>query len=170
MSSPPSTIIFTDPRYRNGVLVNESALLDEWLSVRYPGVKSMGRLRLGPTSASVQGVTLTAEQSAMLSVLNWYADGIVLAPAEQLIIEAKVVAKPSAIGEVLFYRRLLAQTPELKQVAHLTFQPVVLFAEDDESVSDFARSFGVRVEIYTPPWIADYLSRVQFRGRQSRQG
>jgi hypothetical protein len=169
MSSAPGTLIYTDPRYRNGVLVNESALLDEWLSLRYPHVKSLGRLRLGPTRASVQNVTLTAEQVAMLSVLNWYADAIVLSPSEQLIIEAKVEAKPRAVGEVLFYQRLLQHTPELKALGQIVLQPVVLFAEDDESVADFARSLGVRVEIYTPPWIVTYLTRVQFRGRGARQ-
>jgi hypothetical protein len=169
MSVDSPIMIFTDPRYRGGVLVNESALLDEWLAVRYPNVRSLGRVRLGPTRAAVQGVELTPDLQAMLSVLNWYADGIVLAQNENLIIEAKVQAKPSAIGEVLFYQRLIAHTPQLQQIGNLTFQPVVLFAENDESVTDFARSLGVRVEIFTPPWIVDYLSRVQFRGRGTRQ-
>lgn len=150
MSSPPGVLIYTDPRYRAGVLVNESALMDEWISRRYPGVKSVGRIRLGPTSAAVQGVTLTPAQSAMLSVLNWYPDALILAPGEQLIVEAKVIAKPSAIGECLFYARLLYATPELQAFMPLNVQPCVLFAEDDPAVRDFAQSLGVRVEIYTP--------------------
>ncbi len=168
MAGAPGTIIYMDPRYRGGVLVNESALMDEWLSLRYPGVKPLGRLRLGPTSASVLNVQLTPEQQAMLSVLNWYADAIVLSPAEQLVVECKVVAKPSAIGEVLFYQRLLYRTPALREVLQVVFQPVVLFAEEDRDVSDFARSLGVRVEIYTPPWIVNYIATRQFRGRSAR--
>lgn len=165
MSSQPPTLIYTDPRYRNGHLVNESLLLDEWLRARYPTAHFAGRLRLGPTAAVVAGVDLNPAQQAMLSSLNWYADAIVLAPNENLIVEAKVVAKPAAIGEILFYQRLLMATPDLTQYLGVRFQPVVLFAEDDRSVADFARSLGIRVEIYTPPWIVDYISSVQFRGR-----
>jgi hypothetical protein len=165
MSSSPGIVIYTDPRYRNGVLVNESALLDEWLSRRYPNIRPVGRIRLGPTRAAVVGVELTPQQQAMLSVLNWYPDALVLAPGEQLIVEAKVVAKPRAIGEVLFYQRLLYATPELQPYMPLNVQPVVLFAEDDPAVRDFAQSLGVRVEIYTPPWIVSYMNTVQFRKR-----
>jgi hypothetical protein len=168
MSPPPPIIIYTDPRYRNGQLVNESALMQEWLSRRYPGVPSLGRLRLGPTRATVPGVDLSPELAAMLSVSNWYADAIILAPHEQLIVECKVAPKPGAIGEVLFYQRLLSATPGLDSYLNTYFQPVVLFAEDDSSVSSFATSLGVRVEIYTPQWIVSYLSRVQFRGRAAR--
>jgi len=144
--------------------------MDEWLSRRYPGVRSLGRLRLGPTSATVNGVSLTPAEQAMLSVLNWYADAIVLSPFEQLIVECKVVAKPSAVGEVLFYRQLLYATPAIQALLPLTVQPVVLFGEDDPVVGSFARSLGVRVEIYTPQWLPDYLARVQFRGRGTRTG
>jgi hypothetical protein len=165
MAALPNTLIYTDPRYRNGTLVNESALLAEWLSIKYPGVGSLGRLRLGPTSAYVIGRDIPPNLAAMLSVENWYADAIVLAPGEQLVIEAKVQAKPAAIAEVLFYQRLLSRTPELQAYLQMVFQPVVLFAEADDDVSDFARSLGVRVEVYTPPWIVDYLLRVQFRPR-----
>ena len=168
MSLPGPVLIYTDPRYRNGQLVAESQLLSEWLALRYPGVHSLGRLRLGPTAAVVSGVDLTPAQQAMLSVLNWYADAVILAPGEQLVVEAKVAAKPAAVGEVLFYMRLLSQTPELIGRLGVRFQPVVLFGEDDRAVGDFARSMGVRVEIHVPAWLPAYLMRVQFRGRGPR--
>jgi len=162
---PPTTIIYTDPRYRGGKLVNESALLDEWLSRRYPAVPSLGRIRLGPTSATVRGVTLPPNLASMLQVLNWYPDAIVIAPGEQLVIEAKVTAKPAAIGEVLFYQHLIYRTAALTPYIQTVFQPVVLFAEDDPDVAAFARGLGVRVEIYTPAWIVSYMQTVQYKPR-----
>jgi len=165
MPGARNVIIYTDPRYRGGQLVKESLLLDEWLSLRYPGVTSLGRMRLGPTAATVRGVTLPPPYEAMLQVLNWYADAIVIAPAEQLVVEAKVIAKPDAIGQVLFYQRLISRTAELTAYLQVVFQPVVLFAEEDLEVSAFARSLGVRVEIYTPPWIASYVATVQYKPR-----
>lgn len=143
-------------------------LLHEWVSLHYPNALVMYQLRLGPTNRSLVNVEVTPALERMLRVANWYADAVILDQGEGLMVEAKVEPNPSAIGQALFYLRLYWQTPELAGYAHLPFTPLVLFAENDPAVTDFARSLGVRVEIYTPPWIAQYLEQVQFRGRGSR--
>jgi hypothetical protein len=102
---------------------------------------------------------------AALRVSNWYADGVLELPQEVLIIEAKVKPIPGAVGQVKFYLRQGLRTPELQRIISKPFVPMVLFAEDDADVSNFARQEGCRVEIYTPRWIADYLTQVQFRNR-----
>ena len=143
-------------------------LLHEWVSLRYPNALVVPNLRLGPTTRTLVNVEITPALERMLRVANWYADAVVLTESEGLLVEAKVEPNPSAIGQVLFYLRLYWSTPELAAYQHLPFAPVVLFAENDPAVTDFARSLGVRVEIHTPPWIVSYLERVQFRGRGSR--
>ena len=145
-------------------------LLDEWVKLRYPKALVFYQLRLGPTSRTLLNVTVTPALDAMLRVANWYADVVILTESEGLIVEAKVEPRPEAVGQVLFYLRLYWSTPDLAQYSHLPFSPVVLFGESDQAVTDFARSLGVRVEIYTPVWIADYLNRQQFRGRGARNG
>lgn len=140
-------------------------LLQEWVAVKYPSAIPLYELRLGPTSAHVVGVHITPALEAMLRTENWYADAVLIIPGVTLIVEAKMQANPSAVGQVLFYSRLALQTPALEQYRNQPIQPVVLFAEEDDAVSNFARSFGVRVEIYSPAWIEDYLYRVQFRNR-----
>ena len=142
-------------------------LLREWASVKYPGVTLREQVRLGPTSAALVGVTVSPALEAALRVENWYADGLLVAPAEVLLIEAKVAPSPSAIGQVLFYQRLMMSTPELQGLLHMPFVAVVLFAERDNDVDRFALQLGCRVEIYTPAWIADYLTQVQFRRRST---
>jgi hypothetical protein len=143
-------------------------LLHEWVTIRYPRALVFYQLRLGPTARQLINVEVTPALEAMLRVANWYADAVILTESEGLMVEAKVEPNPSAIGQALFYLRLYWSTPELAQFSHLPFSPVVLFAESDPAVTDFARSLGVRTEIYTPPWIATYLEQVQFRGRGSR--
>lgn len=142
-------------------------LLREWASVRYPGAPFREQIRLGPTEEHVIGVPISPALEAALSVWNWYADGAIFAPNEVLLIEAKVQPNPSAIGQVLFYRRLMYATRELQPFLAIPFTAVVLFAEEDLEVTRFARDLGVRVEVYTPPWIADYLIQVQFRRRNT---
>ena len=142
-------------------------LLREWASVKYPRARLLEQVRLGPTSAHVVGVKLSPALERMLAIENWYADAIIPLPHEVLIVEAKVYANPSAVGQVLFYQRQAFRTAGLQELMNLPFTPVVLFAEDDDDVTRFAQGLGCRVEIYTPAWIADYLTQVQFRRRST---
>ena len=142
-------------------------LLREWASVKFPGQTLPEQVRLGPTSASLSGVSVSPALERALRVWNWYADGLIVLPSEIQIIEAKVQSTPTAIGQVLFYARLVPSTPEMSINLHLPIVPVVLFAESDQAVTNFAHSLGCRVETYTPPWIADYLTQVQFRRRST---
>ena len=133
--------------------------------MRYPGLRLREQLRLGPTSAYVIGQPIHPALAAMLRVENWYADGLIVTASEVLLVESKMEANPGAIGQVLFYYRLGYRTPELAPYLSLPFVPVVLYAEDDDEVVKFGREMGCRVEIYTPSWIEDYLTQVQFRRR-----
>jgi len=142
-------------------------LLQEWVTQKYPAAQVFYELRLGPTTKTLLGVQVSPALEAMLRVANWYADCVVIAPAEILVIEAKVDPDPGAVGQVLFYRTLIYSTPSLQGYTTMPVQPVVLFAENDSGVTPFARGLGCRVEIYTPPWIATYLEQRQFRNRST---
>ena len=142
-------------------------LLREWAALKYPGYWLREQVRLGPTQSSLVNVQVSPALEAALRVWNWYADGVLVAPGEVLVIEAKVQPTPAAVGQVLFYLELMASTPELTASLSLPFVPMVLFAESDSRVTRFAQAKGVRVEIYTPAWIADYLTQVQFRRRST---
>ena len=142
-------------------------LLREWAAKKYPGARLVEQFRLGPTSAKLVGVTVSPALERALRVENWYADGIITLANEVLIIEAKVKATPAAVGQVKFYQRQAFRTPELQPLMSLPFVPVLLFAEEDADVSQFCQQEGCRVEIYTPDWIADYLTQVQFRNRST---
>lgn len=142
-------------------------LLHEWVTARYANAQIFFELRLGPTQKHLVGVQVTPALEAMLRVANWYADCVIVTPTEGLVIEAKVDPDPGAIGQVLFYRTLIFSTPAMAPYRNISFEPVVLFAEDDSAVTPWARGLGCRVEIYTPPWIATYLQDRQFRNRST---
>lgn len=140
-------------------------LLREWAAAKYPGQRLLEQVRLGPTMAHLVGVTLTPALEAALRVNNWYADGLIALEHEILCIESKMKPIPGAVGQVLFYMQQLRATPDLQAWMTLPLIPVVLFAEDDAGVSNFARRLGCRVEVYSPAWIGDWLTQVQFRNR-----
>jgi hypothetical protein len=147
----------------------EKRLLEEWIAAKYPQAQVMLNLRLGPTAKHLVNVEVTPQLEAMLRVSNWYADAVILLPHELLVVEAKVDPLPEAIGQALFYSRLIYRTPALSEVDPALIVPVVLFGEDDAEVTTFARQLGCRVELYTPAWIADYLVQRQFRRRVATQ-
>lgn len=103
----------------------------------------------------------------MLSVNFWYPDGVAELPEEVLCIEAKVRPIPGAVGQALYYARELARVFATMKLTTKRITPLVLFAEENPSVRAFAISLGCRVEVYTPGWIVDYLSGVQFRDRRT---
>lgn len=164
--TPPDRSQVSSPS-RTGRRAWSTELLREWALKRYPGRAYFENLRLGPTEAHVNGVAISAAFERMLRVENWYADMVIPLDDSLLVIEAKVKATPGAVGQVLFYQRLLMATPALQEHMVKPTLAVVLFAEDDTAVSNFARGMGVRVEIYTPMWIEDYLNQVQFRNRST---
>lgn len=140
-------------------------LLREWAAKAYPGFALLEQYRLGPTSATLVGVTVSPGLERMLRLMNWYADGVIYAPNETLIIEAKMKPSPAAVGQVLFYARLLPSTLEHYNRPFAPLVSVVLFSEEDAAVRVFSQSLGVRCVTYTPPWIEDYLNQVQYRFR-----
>ena len=145
----------------------ETTLLHEWVSLHGWQGQAIYELRLGPTPQTLVGQVVSPQLTAMLRVALWYADLVVPTPTELLVVEAKVQPKPGAVGEALWYSQLVPTTPDLAAYAHLPVVPVVLFGESNETLNTWARALGVRVELYTPPWIAEYLSTRQFRNRST---
>ena len=142
-------------------------LLREWAGLRYPGVPLLEQMRLGPTSSELAGRTVSPAMQRMLSVYNWYADGVIVLDDQVLCIEAKVRATPAAVSQVEFYLHQMIRTPAMQQYMNRPFVPVVLWAIDDPQVSAFARSRGARVEVYTPSWIEEYMTSVLYRTRST---
>jgi hypothetical protein len=142
-------------------------MLQEWVGLRYPGAQVWYELRLGPTSRDLIGVTVSPNLEAMLRVANWYADAVIYDGNELVLVEAKIEPNPSALGQVLWYYQLIRTTPVLSTYATAPVVPVVLFGEDDATLNAWVRSMGIRVELYTPPWIAEYLVNRQFRNRRT---
>jgi hypothetical protein len=143
-------------------------LLREWAARTFPGVKVQEQFRLGPTTLHLVGVTVTPAFEAALRVNNWFADAIMMLPSETMIVEAKVRPTPSAVSQVQFYADLLPTTPEMQTRLGLPIRCVLLFAEDDPRVTNFARRHGCAVYIYTPSWIQDYLANVQYKNLPGR--
>lgn len=153
----------------NAEKLGHTRLLKEWAATQPWDAEPIRELRLGPTTQSAPGVTLTPAVEAMLRVANWYADLVGPRAGQLWVVEAKLQPDPGAIGQVLFYSRLIMSTPALKPLWGLPIRPVVLFGCDDRDVRNFAQSLGVIVEVFTPSWYEAYCITRRFRRRMESQ-
>jgi hypothetical protein len=142
-------------------------LLHEW-SINQPWITPPDyELRLGPTPLTTQLSGLTPGMQALLRNSNRYADLVGITDKEIQVVEAKMIADPGAVSQVLHYRDLVYATPLLQQYTARVVQPVLLWAVDDAIVHKTAVRQGIRVIVFTPSWVAEYLQRSFLRGRGS---
>jgi hypothetical protein len=104
---------------------------------------------------------------AVLRNSNRYADLVGITAKEIQVVEAKMIADPGAVSQVLHYRDLVYATPLLRQYTSRVLQPVLLWAVDDAIVHKTAVRQGIRVIVFTPAWVQEYLQRSFLRGRRS---
>lgn len=139
-------------------------LLAEWSMMQPFLFAPYYNLRLGPTPLRVYAAVLDAATEAMLRRSNRYADLVGVTDREIWVVESKVVAEPGAISQVLHYRDLIGTTPTLKPHMSKTIQPILLWAVDDPVIHATAVRQGIRVVVYTPAWVQQYLNEKVFRG------
>lgn len=142
-----------------------TTLLHEWSEMQVWTRQPLYEERLGPTVQLTVGQHVTPALEAMLRRSNWYADLIAYPPGAIWVVESKMDPDPGAIGQALFYARLVMQTPALRERVTAPILPVVLFAVDDSDVRSFAAQQGVSMHVYTPPWYEDYLVTTRYRRR-----
>src|SRR5258708_8766146 len=103
MAAPPIVMRPTPfPNGKRSRIPASSMLLQEWVTQKYPLAQVFYELRLGPTTKTLVGVSVSPALEAMLRVSNWYADCGVITPAEHLAIQAKLYPHPAAVVHVLF--------------------------------------------------------------------
>ncbi len=100
-----------------------------------------------------------------MGVFRRWADAVVILPDRIVLIEAKILPKPGVGEQLDLYERLIPETPELRQHAHKPIEKVLVCAIEDRLVTQLLRERGIRVVVYKPAWIDEYLDLVEARER-----
>lgn len=91
---------------------------------------------------------------------RFWIDAVVILRDRMVLIEGKIRTPAEGLGQLLMYRALLPQTPELKPYADLPVEMVLVTPRPDPRVIGVAASLGIKIDIYTKPWVQDYLRTV----------
>jgi len=77
-----------------------------------------------------------------------------------VLLEGKIRKPAGGLGQLLMYKALLKETPELSPYTRLPVEMILVTPRPDPRVIGVAASLGVKVEIWTKPWVQDYLRSV----------
>jgi len=91
---------------------------------------------------------------------RFWIDAVVILSDRMVLLEGKIRKPAEGLGQLLMYKALLPQTPELKPYAHLPVEMVLVTPRPDPRVISVATSLGIRVDIWTKDWVQDYLRQV----------
>lgn len=159
MSQPgPQIVPQQIPLGKRRLVQASTTLLAEWCALYHPSKTVLYEHRLGPVPQSAIGVQVTPAIARMLARSNSYADALIVDDSQLLVVEAKVIALPGAISQVVYYSRLVPQTIDLAPYRALKVTALVLSAVDNPIVAAMANEQGVLYQVYSPQWISDYLN------------
>jgi hypothetical protein len=116
-------------------------------------------LRLGPTPQVPAGNYVSPRFENALRNFNRYADLVGIARGEIEVVEAKMQADPGAISQLQHYVNLVLSTPLIRTYPNRIVTPILVWAIDDPMIHQMAVAAGIRVEVFTPTWINDWLTR-----------
>ena len=91
---------------------------------------------------------------------RFWVDAVVIRRNQLILIEGKLRKPAEGLGQLLLYRALLPQTPEMSPYKGLVVDMVLVTARPDPRVIGVAATLGVYVEVFKPAWAMEYLRSV----------
>ena len=145
----------------------EMRLVAEYLAKHYAKYEAMTRVRLGSVHPDLQPGSLSDAELRAVGVWRRWADAIVIMPDRLVLIEAKIRPNPGDISQLELYEHLLPLTPELAEHKSKRIEKLLLWALPDDAVAAMARERGIRVVMFKPNWVDDYLETLYPRERRA---
>jgi hypothetical protein len=159
------------PESRRTWQPRERRLVSEWCYRTFPNGHVRENQRLGAIESTLQDSQLTEEEIRHLGVFRRWVDALVVADGVLHLIEGKIRNTPGALEQLDLYERLLPLTPELIELRGLPIQKHLVWVIPDPILESLARERGIRVHLFHPAWVDDYLKLLRPRERQgSRVG
>ena len=85
-----------------------------------------------------------------------WADIVTFEPDIVTIIEAKLEPDPKAIGQLLQYKNMFAETPRFHMYANWQVNLLFLTSRVDTHVQELCEQQGIAYEVFRPEWIPSY--------------
>jgi len=138
----------------------EQRLVSEFIAQFYGQYESRTHVHLGGTPPRFKGMYTREETGRLLGVFRRWADAVVVMPDRIVLIEGKILPQLGVLSQLKAYERMVPNTPEYAEHATKPVEKVLVCAIEDSLITQLAREEGIRVVIFRPEWIEDYLKIV----------
>jgi len=139
----------------------EKRLISEWRAARYPRDPHILGCPLGAVDSEL--VAREGLSRAIRIARPWRleADAVVIRPTRLIVAEAKIFRPRDGVGDLLVYKPLVPLTPELADYKDLPVELVLVVPLVTNVVREMASASGIRVDIFSPAWVADFIEEHQ---------
>lgn len=138
----------------------ETRMVSEYLLSMYPKYQTMQPVPLGAIDTKLQAEVGYSKALGISRPFRPYADALVILPNYLILIEAKVWNVVSGLAKLPLYKSLVPITPELKQYAGREILMELVVGWTNVNLEKMASDAGVRVKIYSPPWLQDVVDHM----------
>lgn len=138
----------------------EKRYVPEFINEKYPDrISVFYNMAVGPPPAELQKAN---PEIPLAHFRRWrfWIDAVVITENRMILIEGKIRKPAEGLGQLLLYRALLPQTPELDPYKLYPIEMVLVTPRPDPRVIGVANSLGITIEIWTKPWVQQYLRSV----------
>ena len=91
---------------------------------------------------------------------RFWIDAVVILRDRMVLLEGKIRTPAEGLGQLLLYRELLKDTPEMRTYRNLPVYMVLVTPRPDPRVIGVAATLGITIDIWTKPWVQDYLRSI----------
>jgi hypothetical protein len=134
--------------------------VSEYVDQNYPHDKVFFNLRLGPPPIGVAEKYPGVDVNRYARVWKKTCDAVVVTDKEVVLIEGELRRPLLALGELVIYRDLLFQTPELVPYQGHTVRSILLCPVYDPTLDLQLREHKIEAAVFRPKWVDDYLKEV----------
>lgn len=128
----------------------EWKLLSWWLATYHPRADISMQVRVGPTAAATNSLSLEAGITDLLRVRNRWADAVFIEGGALNLVEAKIDPDPGIFSQLIHYARKIRADPAFAEFSAAPLNLIALVYNDDPSVAQEAPWYGVRWVVYQP--------------------
>ncbi len=147
--------VITPPKRKKKRVDWERLLVYEYVKTYYNDVPHWFREEVGPLPPS--------EYPMLYAKTRRWADAIVHLPDETLLIEGKMKAEPSVIGQLLNYKNLLPQTPLFSKYREIPIAMQLVCAMIDKDTMELVEQAGIDVVMFKPSNYEEWLKVITER-------
>lgn len=149
-----------ETRPRKPYVQRDRRFVAEYVDQIYPHDRVFFNLRLGPAPVALAQKYPDLDVNRYARVWKKTCDAVVITRDQVVLIEGELRRPLLALGELLIYRDLLFQTPELKPYTGMPVRSVLLCPVYDPSLELQLKEHNIEAVIFRPKWVEDYLREV----------